>query len=644
MKTKRSILSIVALLLIAISSVLVSCEKDKTGGVVIYKGQVVYAKTTIPFSNLEVRLTDGSNVNNTVKTDSEGRFSMKVDVSTINGNYYFLVGDASCLPKKVEIPGWGRAEFDLGVIEVEGPSMPIVSTKPVTSIEAGSAVCGGNVESDGRLTVTARGVCYSKKEYPTTSDLHTTEGTGIGEFTSNLTNLEYKTIYYVRAYATNSKGTAYGEQMKFTTESGAAVVETMEVTDVSAKDAVCGGNITSDGGFPITERGLCWSTHQFPTKNDASMSDGAAGLGQFKLAIVNLQPSTTYYVRAYAVNSTTVSYGEQKEFTTTSGLPTLITASTTANSKTIISGGNISSDGGFQITNRGVCYSTINSNPTIADGFVTNGRGTGSYSCTITNISVSTTYYVRSFATNSVGTGYGNVQVVTTGNGLPTVITMDPGENITATSIATGGNVSDDGGYTVMSRGVVYSTLPYPTLENATKVTSGSGVGYFSANITGVTPASNTYYIRAYATNSKGTAYGEQVTITPERSQYLSLPVVEYGGYRYHVYKDMGSMDWNSAMQLCDDLTFAGYDDWFLPDQYELRAIGEARIRGWVVTGSYYNVNYWSSSTYTSTSSYYILLYSDKKGTDVVGVWSSTDYAGKSVIFRVRPVRKDKIQ
>lgn len=454
MKTKFTIFGIVALFLIAVSSVLVSCEKDKAGGVVTYKGQVVYAKTTTPFPNLEVRLTDGSNVNNTVKTDSDGRFSMKVDVSTINGNYYFLVGDASCLPKKVEIPGWGRAEFDLGVIEVQGPSAPTVETGAVLSIGVTSATFQGTVTLDGGYAVIARGFCYAKTDYPTIDNAHTINGKGIGEFRASALDLEINTTYYVCAYATNEMGTAYGKSIKFT---------------------------TSDG--------------------------------------------------------------------------------------------------------------------------------------------------------------------------KPTVETTDPGENITETSIGAGGNIVDDFGYPVTARGVVYSTLPYPALENAFAVESGSGKGYFSANITDVTPASNTYYIRAYATNSNGTSYGEQVVVTPERSQYLSLPVVEYGGYKYHIYKDMGSMDWNSAMQLCENLTFAGFDDWFLPDQYELRAIGEARIGGWVVTCHYssgwYGEDYWSSSTYSSYSSsspYYIRLYSDKKGTDVVGWWSFTSYVGKSASYRVRPVRKDKMQ
>jgi len=93
--------------------------------------------------------------------------------------------------------------------------MPTVTTNEVTNITAASATCGGNVTDDGGFTVTARGVCWSTSPNPTISDSHTTDGTGTGEFTSSLTGLTDNATYYIRAYATNSKGTRYGEQKSF---------------------------------------------------------------------------------------------------------------------------------------------------------------------------------------------------------------------------------------------------------------------------------------------------------------------------------------------------------------------------------------------------------------------------------------------
>ncbi len=96
-------------------------------------------------------------------------------------------------------------------------TMPTVTTNDVTNITATSATCGGNVTDDGGLTVTVRGVCWSTSQNPTTSDSHTTDGTGIGNYTSYMTDMTSNTTYYVRSYATNSIGTAYGEQKTFKT-------------------------------------------------------------------------------------------------------------------------------------------------------------------------------------------------------------------------------------------------------------------------------------------------------------------------------------------------------------------------------------------------------------------------------------------
>ncbi len=95
-------------------------------------------------------------------------------------------------------------------------ALPIVSTKVVINISDTTAISGGNITSDGGFSVNARGVCWSKDENPTIEDSKTNDGTGTGRFISNLTELETGNTYYLRAYATNSIGTAYGEQKSFT--------------------------------------------------------------------------------------------------------------------------------------------------------------------------------------------------------------------------------------------------------------------------------------------------------------------------------------------------------------------------------------------------------------------------------------------
>ena len=194
----------------------------------------------------------------------------------------------------------------------------IVTTKEVTEVNATTAICGGEVMDDGGAEVTARGVCWSTSENPTIRDSHTTDGSGTGSYTSNMTGLAENTIYYVRAYATNEKGTSYGEEKTFTTKDGIAEITTKEVTEIGTTSAICGGEVMDDGGAEVTARGVCWSTSENPTTRDTHTTDGS-GTGSYTSNITGLTENTTYYVRAYATNSYGTSYGSQKSFNTASG-------------------------------------------------------------------------------------------------------------------------------------------------------------------------------------------------------------------------------------------------------------------------------------------------------------------------------------
>ena len=94
---------------------------------------------------------------------------------------------------------------------------PTLTTSAVTAISQTTATCGGTISSDGGATVTVRGVCWGLATAPLLTGLHTSDGTGTGTFSSQLTGLTASTVYYVRAYATNSQGTAYGSEQSFKT-------------------------------------------------------------------------------------------------------------------------------------------------------------------------------------------------------------------------------------------------------------------------------------------------------------------------------------------------------------------------------------------------------------------------------------------
>lgn len=293
-------------------------------------------------------------------------------------------------------------------ITATGYGAPTVTTSNVSNITATSASCGGNVTADGGTAVTERGLCWSTVNAPTVeSGSHIANGTGTGSFTAMMSGLAPNIVYYVRAYATNARGTAYGEQMQFTTQSGLPTVIINDVSDITATSAICGGNISSNGGFVVSDKGLVWSTVQYPTLNDNHISLGS-GDASFTGSMTNLSLGTTYYVRAYATNANGTAYSEHRLFATGNGLPTVTTAAASISGDNVVSGGNVTSDGGYPVTSRGICYG-VYPNPDLSDSYAhtCNGSGLGYFSSVI-DTAIGNTLYLRAYATNANGTGFGN--------------------------------------------------------------------------------------------------------------------------------------------------------------------------------------------------------------------------------------------
>ena len=192
-------------------------------------------------------------------------------------------------------------------------------------------------------------------------------------------------------------------------------------------------------------------------------------------------------------------------------LPTVVTNNTSNMTATTADcNGNVTSDGGATVTHRGFYYGTSPNPETTGSKKTDYNIGTGAFTCTLTDLTPNTTYYVKAYATNSVGTSYGEQKTFTTTSvSAPIVITNDVSD-IQATSAIGGGNVTSDGGATVTARGICWSTSQNPTISNS-KTSDGAGTGSFTSTMTGLTK-NTTYYVRAYATNSVGTSYGEQKT------------------------------------------------------------------------------------------------------------------------------------
>jgi len=431
-------------------------------------------------------------------------------------------------------------------------------------------------------------------------------------------------------------------------------VTTTPVTLITATTARSGGSITVTSGTPvIIEKGVCYSTTANPTITSYTVPITGSSVAIFTSDITGLTANTTYHVRAYTVDESGAKYGEDLTFTTNS-TPVVTTAATSSITQTTAtSGGNVTSDGGSAVTERGVCYATTQ-NPTTASTKIVGGTGTGSFTSSITGLTATTTYYVRAYATNSVGTSYGSQVTFTTLANLPTVTTTAVSA-ITTTTATSGGNITSSGGATVTASGICWGTSANPTITDS-HTTGSTATGAFSSNMTGLT-ANTGYHVRAYATNSVGTAYGEDVAFNTLPvslaigDEYLNgfVAYLDGTGHGFVVSKtDLTSSKWSNTFDDVDTDYSDGYkntslitsittsgdcaakkckdlgSDWYLPSRNELYKLYEVKsILN--MTGSFY----WSSS---QTSRYYAVAvdFSNNNPID----------KSKSDLHSVRAIRK----
>ena len=206
--------------------------------------------------------------------------------------------------------------------------LPKVITISADNIYNTGAVINSEVTEDGGSDVTQRGVCWSTNQNPSITDSITNNGNGLGDFNSIISGLTANTTYHVRAYAINSKGTAYSNEINFKTTNTSASLPTLTTTNASnitINSASSGGNVTSDGGSTVTQRGICWSTTQNPTLANTSKASGS-GMGSFTSAFSGLTSNTSYYLRAYATNSQGTAYGNQISFKTATPSASLVSS------------------------------------------------------------------------------------------------------------------------------------------------------------------------------------------------------------------------------------------------------------------------------------------------------------------------------
>lgn len=172
-------------------------------------------------SSYKITWTSIGNVGNVKiesSTDSGSSWTNIVSSTENDGEYSWIIPNTpstTCKIKVSEASDGSPTDMSDSIFSIA--TTPTVETKAITLITTNSAVSGGNFTSDGCAAVTSRGVCWSTSSNPTIANAKTTDGSGITSFTSTLTGLSSNTVYFVRAYATNSQGTSYGNERSFAT-------------------------------------------------------------------------------------------------------------------------------------------------------------------------------------------------------------------------------------------------------------------------------------------------------------------------------------------------------------------------------------------------------------------------------------------
>jgi hypothetical protein len=451
--------------------------------------------------------TFGNNGFNTVDISFANNIATATDI-TINGRFY--------------IAGSGANEIHISRFNIA--KLPFVRTEVPYEITSNSALSGGVIVTDGGATIIEAGVVWDTVETVDYfgnlgMDLTTSK---IGKYTSFLTNLKPVTTYYVRAFARNQNGYAYGFPIQFKTL-GPPKLTTALSRYTGKGTGLSGGDISSDGGAPITKRGIVWDTVKLPTiTKNIGFTNNGQGLGSFSSTLTNLTIATTYFVRAYAENKVGIVYGNEATFTTSDFAIVRTEELIPLKDNEFIAGGNVISDGNAPITRRGIVAHKF-PNPTLQFRSVVRFvPGTvGAFSTTISGFFPDSTYYLRAFAENDQGVVYGGEVTFTIYNG-PSVTTL-PITEIQDVTVKTGGNIKNTGLSEVTSRGVVWSLFPNPTIaSNFGKTEDGKGSGTFESNPENLSPETF-YYLRAYSQYNNAIGYGNEFTFWS-----LSLEPREY--------------------------------------------------------------------------------------------------------------------
>ena len=422
--------------------------------------------------------------------------------------------------------------------EVSSVDSPHVVTGEVVSITRTSAVCSGEVTTEGFYPVTERGLCWDTHPEPTLESEYRPLGAGAGAFSDTLSELTPETNYYYRAYATNICGTVYGETVPFTTgQYEVPTVTTFPVSTITDSSAIVTGAVIDDGGLPVLERGICWG---LITPDSCTISPSV--VDTFGCSPEGLTFATRYYARAYATNERGTGYGATISFTTAAILPEVsLDTITDIGSSYATCHGTLLSNGGDPATLVGLCWAS-SPNPVNTDNHVEWSGTLGTFSQILGGIH-DAECYVRPYATNSAGTAYGNTLVFSPDT-IPTSVQVSLVHRDHDFAILQVTIVCDSTAV-ITHRGLCMDTLPQPDLSDLDFSTTESA-NTFDIHVGNLERAS-AYYLRGHCISNGTLLYSDDfllLTVAEDGQPCIGTPTLtDYDGHVYNTVQ-VGAQCW----------------------------------------------------------------------------------------------------
>lgn len=458
------------------------------------------------------------------KSAESDQYTTVMNGLTSGKNYYYCIYASS---------GESMVKGEVQTFATLANEPPTLENVVAGTPNESNVLLSSGVTDNGGLDVNIRGFAYKifveGDPEPTTYDKTVQVPLTSETFSIEVTGLKPNTVYQVRAYASNDKGTGYSETVNLTTEEEKKPRLTCApATEITAFAAKLTANITHDYGFAATEKGFCYSIENpIPTvDNLKEIVEGSEK--NFGVNLSSLNENTTYYVRAYAISEKGTGYSDAAQFTTqqvqkaTITQPIASNITYTAATVTAI----MEVPAGTEVSQRGICYSKFSTRPG-TDGAHVIAEPNGNKITALLTLEEGTNYYVTAYATTRDGTFYSpatqfsTLQTKVATLSLPAISGLD---ETFATATAT---ISANGGAAIDEKGICWSdALSAPTVGNSklTDTSTGTSISQKMTNL----KVGTKYYVRAYAKNKNGYAYSTTTEFTTKQTYAPTLATLSF--------------------------------------------------------------------------------------------------------------------